>query len=144
MCRVRVYNLLSLRVLLKMPLLIHSQTHKNHAVIHYSMETLVSTFTHTQSTLRYKAGPQPSNIFSSTFAFHNFEHEYKRQRKVLGRSSSLYSFINLLSYQIFYNISFRWFNFFYIISHKFTTYLKVIRDLLPSQFRYSSCNWNIS
>lgn len=40
--------------LLKMPLLIHSQTHKNHAVIHYSMETLVSTLrTHNQ--LRYKA-----------------------------------------------------------------------------------------
>jgi len=32
-----------------MPLLIHSQTHKNHAVIHYSMETLVSTLrTHNQ------------------------------------------------------------------------------------------------
>lgn len=53
MCRVRVYNLLSLGAT-KMPLLIHSQTHKNHATIHYSVETLVSTLrTHNQP--RYKA-----------------------------------------------------------------------------------------
>lgn len=52
-CMCRAYNLLSLRVTLKMPLLIHSQTHKNHAAIHYSVETLVSTLrTHNQ--LRYK------------------------------------------------------------------------------------------
>lgn len=53
MCRVRAYNLLSLRVTLKMPLLIHSQTHKNHAAIHYSVETLVSTL-RTHNPLRYK------------------------------------------------------------------------------------------